>query len=180
MGLALVGLVVGLVPVNFQLFPWQLQCLKKEATEESRQGLGHLSWRPQGHSARRDSLWPGNPFCHGSLPPPPPTLGSSLSALRRGPGPFSFTSLSSPSNSPAPPLGPRLTSPRARGAPRSQRRQASRTAISAPLQQRQQQLWWHERLKTRTTAWAKLRAGKAEPRRGGAVCNQEGVLRVDQ
>lgn len=34
--------MVVLLPVNSQLFPWQLQCLKKEAaeaTEESAQGL---------------------------------------------------------------------------------------------------------------------------------------------
>lgn len=44
--MVLEGLVVGLVPVNSQLFPWQLQCLKKEiakATEESRRGF----WTPK-------------------------------------------------------------------------------------------------------------------------------------
>lgn len=60
-----------------------------------RPGLGHLSWRPQGHSARRGSQWPGNPFCHGSLPPPPPTLRSSLSAGALDP------TLSPPSAAPA-------------------------------------------------------------------------------
>lgn len=162
MGWALEGLVAGLIPVNSQLFSWHLQCPKKEAaeaTEESHGILQHLRWRPRGHSAWRGSLWPCNPFCHGSLPPPPTTLPSSLSASRRSPKPFTFRSLRSPCYSPAPPLGASLTSPGPRGPPGSQLPQASRSAISAPRRQRQQQLWWHERLKTRTTAWAQLRAG---------------------
>lgn len=128
-----------LVPVNDPLFPWQLQCPRKEAaegTKESPRGPGHLCWWLRGHSARRGSLWPGNAFCHGSLPPPPPTLWSSLLVLHRSPGPFSFTSLRSPCYSPAPPLGPGLTSPGARGPPRLQRPQASRSALCAPRQQR--------------------------------------------
>lgn len=121
---------------------------------------GRGCWAPVPGAARTLSvLWPGNPFCHGSLPPPPLNLWSSLLALHRDPGPFSSTSLRSPCYSPAPPFGPSLTSPGARGPRRSQRPQASRSTISAPRPRRQQQLWWHERLKTRTTAWAKLRAG---------------------
>lgn len=118
MGWALEGLVAGLIPVNSQLFSWQLQRPKKEATKESRRGPGHLRWRPQGDSGRRVALWPCNTFCHRSLPPPPTTLLSSLSALHRSPRPFS---LSAPSEAPAtrqrPRSGPGSPAPGRRGRP---------------------------------------------------------------
>lgn len=154
--------MTGPIPVNSQLFSWQQQRLKEEdteATKEPRSGREHLRRRPRGHPARQGSSWPCNPFCHGGLPPPPTTLPSSLSGRHGSPRSFAFRSLRSPCYSPAPPLGPSLTSPRARGPPGSQRPQASRSAISAPLRQRQKQLWWHERLKTRTTVWAQPPAG---------------------
>lgn len=107
-------------------------------------------------TAPRGSCGPAASSAGGASYPHPRPSG----APHRVPGPSSFTFLRSPCYSPAPPLGPSLTSPGARGPQRSQRPQASRSAISAPLPQRQQQLWWHKRLKTRSTAGAKRRPGR--------------------
>lgn len=134
------------------------------------------AWGPApaaaGHSAPRGSPWPGNRSAPGASHPhshPQP-----WGALHTGaPGPSSFPSRRSPGCSPAPPLGPSLTSPGARGPQRSRRPQSSRSAISAPRPQRQQQLWRHKRLKTRSTAEAKLARRRAERRREGAVCSPE-------
>ena len=58
----------------------------------SRSGREHLRRLPQGHSARRGSSWPCNPFCHGGLPPPPTTLPSSLTGRHGSPRSFTFRS----------------------------------------------------------------------------------------
>lgn len=41
--------MAGLVTINSKVLPWQLQCPRKEATEEPLRGPGHLRWRPRGH-----------------------------------------------------------------------------------------------------------------------------------
>lgn len=110
-------------------------CPRKAATGELLRGRRVLSTCAgglRGHSAWRGSLWPGNPFCHGSLPPPLLNPWNSLSTLHKDPGLFSSTSNRNPCYSPAPPFGPSLTSPGAQGPRRSQSPQASRSTISAP------------------------------------------------
>ena len=153
---ALEGLVAGPIPVNSQLFSWQQQCLKEEDTEATKDPAAVVSTCA---GCRRDTqpggarLGPATRSATGaSLPHPRPFRARSQAAT--GALDLSLSALRSPCYSPAPPLGPSLTSPRARGPPGSQRPQASRSAISAPLRLWQQQLWWHERLKTRTTFWA--------------------------
>lgn len=86
MGWALVGLAASLVPVTSQLFPWQLQYLRKDAAKESCRGPGYLRWRPAGQGAAglavaRQPVLPREP-------PSTPTLRDSLSALHRSPAPF--------------------------------------------------------------------------------------------